>query len=145
MEYKLSFYQINIVQLGLAAWGLCAPAALKTSKILAPKPSGIENDRESSLRSLLASKMIENPRFEASWRRQMLENARLETSRRRKIVENARFEASVTSKIMYGVERAIKKPIEELASKQLCSKTLSSVHFMHGSTLIIYVTGSLLP
>ena len=45
----------------------------------------------------------------------------------------------MTSKIVYGVERAIKKPIEELASKQLCSKTLSSVHFMHGSTLVDFI------
>ena len=68
----------------------------------------------------------------------MLEHARSEASRRREIVENARFEASVTSKIVDGVERAVKKTIEELASKQLCSKTLSSVHFMHGSTVVFF-------
>ena len=39
----------------MAAWGLCGPGARKTSKILAPKPSGVENARKSSLRGLLTS------------------------------------------------------------------------------------------
>ena len=37
-----------------------------------------------------------------------------------------------------GVQGAVKNEIEELARKQLCLKTLNSVHLMHGSTLHSY-------
>ena len=51
-------------------------------------------------------------------------------------VEDACFEAFLASKKLDGVERANENAIEELGSTPLCSKTLSSVHVMHGFTLV---------
>ena len=113
----------------------------KCSKMLASRPPDVENARKCSLRGLLTSKNARKCSLRGlltSKNRRKCSLRSLQTSKNRRKC-SLRSLCDHTSQIVDCVERAVKKTIEELASRQLCSKTLSSVHFMHGSTLVFKI------